>query len=279
MELAAVLSTDYAEDNSFVDDPDGGFCLPKDLFDIKNGNDEFSNVPNDRNTYDADVVILIRKDGYLGPDSSPCSGANGTSLAGIAYYVPTYNANNNINADFAFAVSEHTGITVGRYTFPHEIGHLQGARHQNDNRAPAWGIGIINNTNAGGRSIMATAGSCNNCRTQAFAGPNSTIGGVNNDNVRRMNETRDTILGHRVTPNFLILGNEEFESGFKSNHLAKITLTTSTISNITANNGSEVTFRAGTTVEFNPGFTAKAGASVRAYVQGSACEELPEIDP
>lgn len=114
------------------------------------------NVHALRNQYPADMVVLLVSDF----DDVP-------SLCGQASTIYA-------NAATAFAAVRYDCAT-GRYTFGHEIGHLQGARHEwpTDN---AWNYrhGYVD-PNDQWRTIMATGVECNDCRrVQYFSNPDVT---------------------------------------------------------------------------------------------------------
>lgn len=100
-----------------------------------------------RNLYTADVGVLFVN---LPNDN----------LCGVAKTIHTEN-----NPSQAFCVTRFDCAT-GNYTFGHEIGHLQGARHdeQSDPTTTpfAYGHGFVR-TAGNWRTIMATVGSCNTC--------------------------------------------------------------------------------------------------------------------
>jgi len=91
------------------------------------------NVHTLRNTYAADLVMLV---------------VNDTEACGQAAAI-------NATATSAFAVADQSCIT-GYYSFGHELGHLQGARHDrfvDGTLSPyQYGHGFIPSTKTGGRS-------------------------------------------------------------------------------------------------------------------------------
>jgi hypothetical protein len=101
-----------------------------------------------RNQYGADMVSLI---------------IEGTQYCGIAYAIGGPSAS---YATSAFQVTARTCAT-GYYSFGHEFGHLQGARHDryvdNTNNSPyTYNHGYYAPNNAW-RTIMAYANGCNGC--------------------------------------------------------------------------------------------------------------------
>ena len=114
------------------------------------------------------------------------------------------------NASTAFAVV-HYSCATGYYSFAHELGHLQGARHDPANDPTptpfAYGHGYQQTAaNPHWRTIMAydCAGGCP--RLQYWANPNVTYNGlpmgtasVSHD-ARVLNETAATVAAFRSTP-------------------------------------------------------------------------------
>ncbi len=109
-------------------------------------------------------------------------------------------------ATSAFAAAHYTCIT-GYYSFGHEVGHLQGARHDryvDSSTSPyPYGHGFIPASKSW-RTIMAYGNNCSNCtRIQYWSNPLKTYGGVAmgtaayEDNARVLNETRGTVAGFR----------------------------------------------------------------------------------
>ena len=142
------------------------------------------NVHTLRNTYAADVVVLV---------------VNDSEACGIAAAIKA-------SATSAFAVAHYSCIT-GYYSFGHEIGHLQGARHDryvDSSTSPyAYGHGFIPASKSW-RTVMAYGNNCNNCtRIQYWSNPLKTYGGVAmgtatyEDNARVLNLTAPTVAGFR----------------------------------------------------------------------------------
>jgi hypothetical protein len=113
------------------------------------------NVHTLRNTYAADLVMLV---------------VNDTEACGQAAAI-------NATASSAFATSDQSCIT-GYYSFGHELGHLQGARHDrfvDGTLSPyQYGHGFIPSTK-NWRTIMAYGNNCSNCtRIQWWSNPQKT---------------------------------------------------------------------------------------------------------
>lgn len=144
------------------------------------------NVHTLRNTYAADVVVLV---------------VNDSEACGMAAAI-------GATATSAFAAAHYTCIT-GYYSFGHEVGHLQGARHDrfvDGSTTPyAYGHGFIPSTK-NWRTIMAYGNNCSNCtRIQWWSNPSRTYPSTGQvmgtaqyeDNARVLNNTAGTIAGFR----------------------------------------------------------------------------------
>jgi hypothetical protein len=142
------------------------------------------NVHTLRNTYAADVVVLV---------------VNDSEACGVASTIKA-------TATTAFAVAHYTCIT-GYYSFGHEVGHLQGARHDrfvDASTTPySYGHGYIPASKTW-RTIMAYGNNCSNCtRIQYWSSPLKTYGGVAmgtatyEDNARVLNLTAPTVAAFR----------------------------------------------------------------------------------
>lgn len=142
------------------------------------------NVHSLRNTYTADVVVLV---------------VNDSEACGIAAAIKATSTS-------AFAVAHYSCIT-GYYSFAHEIGHLQGARHDryvDSSTSPyAYGHGFIPAAK-NWRTVMAYGNNCGNCtRINYWSNPGRTYGGVAmgtttyEDNARVLNNTATTVAGFR----------------------------------------------------------------------------------
>ncbi len=106
-----------------------------------------------RNVYAADVVVLA---------------VENEEYCGLAAAIMA-------NAASAFAVVNRGSCMTGYYSFAHEIGHLQGARHDtyvDPTSTPySYGHGYVDATNDF-RTVMAYADACGGCtRVQYFSNP------------------------------------------------------------------------------------------------------------
>ena len=141
------------------------------------------NVHTLRNTYAADVVVLV---------------VNDSEACGIASSIGS-------TASSAFAVAHYSCIT-GYYSFGHEIGHLQGARHDrfvDGSTTPyAYGHGFIPSTKTW-RTVMAYGNNCT--RIQWWSNPLKTYPATGQvmgtaqyeDNARVLNNTAASVAAYR----------------------------------------------------------------------------------
>ncbi len=138
------------------------------------------NVHTLRNTYGADMVLLV---------------VNDTEACGQAAAIKA-------TATTAFATADQSCIT-GYYSFGHELGHLQGARHDRYMDASttpySYGHGYIPPSKTW-RTIMAYGNNCGNCaRIQWWSSPlkvrNGEVMGtaLYEDNARVLNVTAPTV--------------------------------------------------------------------------------------
>lgn len=269
MEIARVMRTTYTETNTFTGD------FADDVINFRNGASPLNAVHAMRDVYQSDVQVLLRRGSFF---------VNGGQLFGQAYEIPLGSANPDPANAFCFIVTDY--IIGGRFTFAHEIGHLQGARHDNHNATPVYARGFILNTTSGSiRDIMSTSnvvgcGTVNNgCRVQLFSNPNVTFNGnamgtADRDNVRRMNELSAAFRNNRRTTENLVVQNETFDNEVLANHLANSTISTS--GSVIALAGSRVTMRATDEIVLNNGFEVQAGSNFAAVLSSSSpCSNQP----
>jgi hypothetical protein len=141
-------------------------------------------IHSTRNTVTADVGLLV---------------INNSSACGLASGIGS-------TASTAFAAAHWSCIT-GYYSFAHEIGHLQSARHDpatDPSTSPyAYGHGYRYNGSPKWRTIMAynCSGGCP--RLNYWSNPNKLYNGVpmgttsQSDNTRVLNNTRTTVAAFR----------------------------------------------------------------------------------
>ncbi len=175
MQLAGLYTTTYVESGSFSTD----------LSRFRGTTDGFmDSIHSLRNTNAADVVMLIVDNG---------------SSCGLASAI-------GASATTAFAAA-HYSCSTGYYSFGHEIGHLQSARHDplNDPTNTPYAYGHGYQYPAGGwRTIMAYACSSATCnRINWWSNPSKLRSGVpmgttdRSNNARVLNNTKATIAAFR----------------------------------------------------------------------------------
>lgn len=174
LQLAGLYTTTYTESGSFSTD----------LSRFRGTTDGYmDNIHSLRNQNTADVAMIV---------------LNNSSSCGLASAI-------GATATTAFASVSRT-CTTGYYSFAHEIGHLQSARHDpaNDptNTPYAYGHGYQSPTKAW-RTIMAYNCSPSCPRINYWSSPLRTYGGqamgttTRSDNARVLNNTRATIAAFR----------------------------------------------------------------------------------
>ena len=137
-----------------------------------------------RNSSTADVAVLL---------------INNASSCGLASGIGS-------SATTAFATA-HWDCATGYYSFAHEIGHLQSARHDpatdGTNTPYAYGHGYQYNGSPRWRTIMAYDCSAGCPRLNYWSNPNKLYNGqpmgtaARNDNARVLNATRGTVAAFR----------------------------------------------------------------------------------
>lgn len=272
MEIARVVRTAYVETITNTTATAYGVTstYPSDLINLSTGAGLLNNIPTLRNTYNADIVVMVRSQATI----------SAQGFYGIAYGIPT--GMQTVNAANGFALIATQFMIGGRFTFAHEIGHLQGARHDNHASTPAYARGYVYNAAGNpGRTIMAVGCGINagtGCRIQYFSNPNITVGGVaigvadQFDNARRINETALQIKANRLTSTSLLLGAETFDNEILARHLATQTISTNN-SAVVALSGSRVSMRAGNSITLLPGFAANSGSVFNGYI--NTCSYVP----
>lgn len=263
MELASLIETDYDE---YI----GDFHL-NDVSRFRNGTDGLSITHIYRENYQTDIQVLIRR--------------NETGIFGRAYYIPT--SGNPLDQSKAFCTVSVDGITDGRYSFTHEVGHLQGGRHENHETTPFYARGYLSSNNMNAlRTIMTRTGAApcteaNSCRLGVFSNPNidvngETVGTNNRYNAKMIEETSFQINNFRKVPTTLLLNEEVIKSNQVSNHLAKSIIDTDYRS-LTYKNGGFSSMRAGDEIILRPGTHIMQGAEFSAYIDYSPCTSPPDF--
>lgn len=156
----------------------------RDLTRLAATNDGYmDNVHTLRDTYGADMVVLV-------------SDVNGYCGQADAIYA---------NSSSAFAIVDYDCAT-GYYSFGHELGHLQGARHnpENDSSSSPFSYGHgYQDPQQNWRTVMAYNCSSNCTRQLFWSNPNRTYGGTAtgtsslSDNARVLNTTAATMSGFK----------------------------------------------------------------------------------
>lgn len=166
------------------------------------------NVHSLRDQYGADVVALI-----ISADSTYCGLAGGIGVGSSAAFT---------------VVVDH--CSIGEYTFAHEIGHLAGARHDQDlgtNPYP-YGHGYSYNP-AYWHTVMARNNGTTN-RIAYWSNPNKYYGGVAmgtrswNDNVRVWGQEATRLAGFKtlIPPSVSISGPGHISAGSNAQYTANV---------------------------------------------------------
>ncbi len=225
----------------------------------RNIGDGYLDEVHDLRTYfDADLCLLITENVQSG-------------ICGEAYTVA-----NSPYGD-AFCVVTR-GCSVGNLSFPHELGHLYGCRHDPyvDNTNTPYDYGhVYVFFPVRWRTVMAYNNYCSDngagcTRIQYFSNPsvnysgNATGVSNANDNESALEVSRanisslETTLSGKVFPNAYT-----FASGEQSDVIATSTIINN--STFVFNSGSSGTWRSGGSMTMSTGFWAKAGSKFRAF--------------
>ena len=263
MELAALIETSYNEhigDNHSTD-----------VSRFKNGTNGLGVTHTARENYQTDIQVLIRR--------------NETGIFGRAFYIPTNI--DPLDESKAFCTVSVDGVTDGRFSFTHEIGHLQGGRHDNHNTNPSYARGFLSSSNTNAyrtimtRTLAAPCTQANSCRIGVFSHPWRGIpflvlGSEERNNARMINETSIGINNFREVPTILLLNSETITSNSISHHLANSTIDTDN-QTLIYQTGSFSTMRAEEEIILRPGTHIQQEAEFRAYIANSPCESLPNL--
>lgn len=255
-ELAVAIEENYTESlNSATD---------KTRFhDVSDG--YMDDVHDYRTYFDADMCVLITEN------------LQGTT-AGEAYVV----ANSSYTEPFCVVKRNQC---VANLSFPHELGHLYGCRHDtyvdNTSTPYSYGHGYVSLANKW-RTVMAYNNYCadngSTCtRIQYFSNPNVNFGSVatgtaaTNDNASALLTSKSNIANLENTiPNKIFYSAYTFSSGEYGDVIASNSVTNT--STFTYENGSKGSWRSGNTITLSPGFTAREGSTFHAYLD--ACTAL-----
>ena len=175
MQLAGKYTVAYTESGSFSTD----------LARYRGTSDGYiDSIHTTRNSVAADIGVLL---------------IDNSTSCGLASAI-------GASASTAFAAA-HWDCATGYYSFGHEVGHLQAARHDpaNDPTTTPYAYGHGFQYAAGGwRTIMAYACASANCtRLNFWSNPAKTYNGVamgttaKSNNARVLNNTKSTIAGFR----------------------------------------------------------------------------------
>lgn len=179
MSMPRFFQTNYTESGSFFTD----------LTRFWDPNDGFMDEIHDlRDEYKADIAVLIIN------DDAYCGLADGIG----------------VTEDHAFAVVYYDCAT-GYFSFAHEIGHLQGARHDPEhdstNTPYAYGHGYNNCKDYCWRTIMSYSSACDSggycTRIQYWSNPGVSYNDIplgttaSHNNAKVLNETRWTVRKFR----------------------------------------------------------------------------------
>jgi len=175
LQLAAKAQTSYTESGDFNTD----------LTRYRSTSDGYMDeIHATRNSSTADVAVLL---------------INNTQYCGLASGIGS-------TASTAF-VTVYWDCATGYYSFAHEIGHLQSARHDpaNDptNTPYAWGHGYQYTGSPSWRTIMAYNCTAGCTRLDYWSNPNNLYNGhpmgttTKNNNARVLNDTRATVAAFR----------------------------------------------------------------------------------
>ena len=171
---------------------EAGFDFAQALYDLQGTSDgEIDNVHSLRNTYGADLVVMIVEGNY--------------QYCGIGFLMTS--GPSTSFAPYAFTVVARNCAT-GYYSFAHEMGHNMGSHHDHNNADGAlypYSYGYQDPTNAF-RTIMAYNCASGCPRVNYWSNPDVQYGGRTTgiadyaDNHRSLNNTAATVAAFRANP-------------------------------------------------------------------------------
>ncbi len=281
-EVARCLEVNHAESDVLVDIPTfNNTDISADVVDFRNDGDGILDEIHDMSDrYQTDVQVMIRENPINVERFN-----NGTvfTVFGVSWLVDV------IDPDDAFIVMDRATVPLGRFTFTHEIGHIQGADHDNEDPVPAYAKGYYFADEAAGRTLMAISatGICSTaemdaCRIGYFSNPDITVNGTvigvenENDNARRLNETADRTRNYRMTNDDFTITAETIADGALSHHLANDRITTGGNA-VVYEAGSYGTMRADREVVLEIGASVLAGSRFRAFLDVDPCEDAAPL--
>lgn len=245
LQLAACICVDYQEVQS-------EYGYETDLVRFTGKNDGYMDqVHALRDIYSADVCVLVEK-------------VYNNKLGGIARAIYA-------DESTAFCVVSNSALT-GNYSFAHEIGHLQGARHDigtDPNTSPfAYGHGYISPSKRW-RTIMAYPVPNTYCaRILYWSNPdiiypvdNTPMGSYNKeDNARVLNQFGVRVANFRPYEYTVIVPNIDIGAAEYSSLVSGSTMENS--GNIIVESGGELNMCALDLIKLSPGFHAKRGSKL-----------------
>ena len=189
LESAGIQHVDYDDAAEIVDDLDAlTFATTDELFAVQ----------TERESADADIVMMVRGD--VGPGT-----------CGLAWLLEQ--PSSALDDEFAMGVIDTVCTEAPQRGYIHEVGHILGAGHGDE---PGDGLFSYSAGFNGGdyRTIMAYENGCGCPRLPFFSAPRTitddslgpvSIGSASNDNSRTLNETADVVANFRpfpLTPTF-----------------------------------------------------------------------------
>lgn len=276
-ELVYVGETEYVEQESdvIVEDRRNSYvAVSKNMNNFQGVNDGYmDNVHSLRDQYSADICILIMD--------------NPTRvLQDLRIVKPFAGRVSSIRSSFsyAFAVVEYDKINAPQFSFTHEIGHLFGARHSNNNRNIPYPYGHGFATSEGKkRTIMGHYNSCSSCnRVLYWSGPNTYLSGYYlgnvtfSDNVRVILENFDRMMYLSTTNQILTVYNSDVSTSWAKTIYSGGDMLTS--GNVVIQWGRNYVFRAESTIELKAGFEVQGEAQFEAFIEPCGIEDFEDTD-